>query len=237
MCYRCFWPKSLCWCASIEPMATRSRFVFLMHPKEFRHEKAGTGRLTHLCLTDSELHVGIGFDDDRSVQALLNDPANFPVLLYPGSTARNLSTGEFTANDVGERRLTVVVLDGTWSCARKMLRLSSTLQRLPLIMFTPSVSSRFVIKQQPQHGCLSTLEAVHELLGALEKSGLDHYRLPGQLPSLLDRMQDFQIRCACDPIRPGYRRRAYADPLSRAAPRGRSASRRNYIPALDPPTA
>ena len=34
MCYRCFWPEPLCWCRSITPMATRTRLVFLMHPKE-----------------------------------------------------------------------------------------------------------------------------------------------------------------------------------------------------------
>ncbi|HWL18002.1 MAG TPA: DTW domain-containing protein, partial [Opitutus sp.] len=44
-CYRCFWPKPLCWCGSIVPMETRTRFVFLMHPKEFKQEKAATGRL------------------------------------------------------------------------------------------------------------------------------------------------------------------------------------------------
>src|SRR5204863_7017150 len=58
-CYRCFCPKALCWCASIQPMATRTKFVFLMHPKEYKQETAVTGRLTHLCLSNSELHVGV----------------------------------------------------------------------------------------------------------------------------------------------------------------------------------
>ena len=44
----------------------------MMHPKEFKHEKAGTGRLTHLCLANSELHMGIGFDNDAAVQTLIN---------------------------------------------------------------------------------------------------------------------------------------------------------------------
>mgnify|MGYP001544593586 FL=1 len=48
-------------------MPTATRFVFLMHPKEFKQEKAATGRLTHLCLPNSELHVGIGFDGDETV--------------------------------------------------------------------------------------------------------------------------------------------------------------------------
>ena len=64
-CYRCFWPQPLCWCGSIIPMETRTRFVFLTHPKEFKQEKAGTGRLTHLCLANSEVHMGVGFDDQK----------------------------------------------------------------------------------------------------------------------------------------------------------------------------
>src|ERR1041385_4837203 len=90
-CYHCFWPKSLCWCASISSMETRTKFVFLMHPKEFKQEKASTGRLTHLCLAASEIHVGIAFEADEAVQQLIADPKNYPVLLYPGEHARNLS--------------------------------------------------------------------------------------------------------------------------------------------------
>ena len=54
-------------------METRTRFVFLMHPKEFKKEKAATGRLTHLCLANSEIFMGIAFDAHEQVQALLHD--------------------------------------------------------------------------------------------------------------------------------------------------------------------
>lgn len=231
-CYRCFWPKPLCWCSSIQPMDTNTKFVFLMHPKEFKHEKAGTGRLTHLCLANSEIHMGLAFDDDAAVQALINDPAHFPVLLYPGVEARNLSHGDLTSDDLAGRQLVVLMLDATWSGARKMLKLSPTLQRLPRVMFTPSAPSRFIIKQQPQAGCLSTLEATHETLLVLERSGLDRYPLPDQLLSLFARMQEFQIRCAQDPTRGGYRRRAYSSPDERIPAQGRSGARRgNYLRA------
>lgn len=226
-CLRCFWPVSLCWCGSIAPMATRTRFVLLMHPKEFKREKAGTGRLTHLCLADSEIQVGVEFDRHEAVQEILRDPANFPVLLYPGPTARNLSRGELAPAELGGRRLVVLALDATWACARKMLRLSPSLQALPRIMFTPESPSRFVIKQQPQEGCLSTLEAVHETLLALERSGLDAYPDHAQLLAVFDRMQRFQIECASDPARGGYRRKPYSAPGERAPLRGHSGTRRN----------
>jgi DTW domain-containing protein len=214
-CYRCFWPKAHCWCPSITPMPTRTQFVFLMHPKEFKQEKAATGRLTHLCLSDSVIHMGIGFDEHDEVQALIADPQNYPVLLYPGPEARNLSHGDLTSAELGGRRLVVFLIDATWNGARKMLNVSPSLKRLPRIMFTAAAPSRYVIKQQPQPGCLSTLEATHELLVALERSGLDAYPLPDQLLGLFQRMQDFQLRCAADPNRPGYRRRPYSEPGTR----------------------
>jgi hypothetical protein len=133
-------------------------------------------------------------------------------------------------DELDGRRLVVLLLDATWSGARKMLRLSPTLQQLPRIMFTPAAPSRFVIKQQPQAGCLSTLEATHEVLLALERAGLDRYPLPDQLLGLFHRMQNFQIRCACDPARPGYRHQPYGDPGERTPPQGRSGKvRRRYL--------
>ena len=230
-CYRCFWPKTLCWCPSIEPMPTRTRFVFLMHPKEFKREKLATGRLTHLCLPNSEIHMGVGFDGHEKVQGLLADPRHRPMLLYPGDGARDLGKGDLAAADLGDRTLLVLLLDATWMLARKMLRMSPSLQRLPRIMFTPSGPSRYVIKRQPQAGCLSTLEATHELLLSLERSGLDQYSNPTQLLDLFARLQDYQLRRSSDPQRTGYRLRHQTAPGDRvAAPAPRKIRRRRFLP-------
>ncbi len=207
-------------------MDTRTRFVFLMHPKEFKREKAGTGRLTHLCLPNSKICMGAEFDTHEEVQELLRDPGHYPVLVYPGPSAVNLSLPQsaLTPETLGGRALLVLLLDATWASARKMLRLSTNLQRLPRVMFTPAAPSRYVIKQQPQEGGLSTLETVHELLLALERSRLDAYPMPGQLLSLFQQMQDFQIRCASDPTLPSYRKKPYGDPRTRTV-----SKRREYI--------
>ena len=247
MCYRCFWPAPLCWCGSITPMPTRTKFVILMHPYEFKRIKANTGRLTHLCLADSELHVGISFDDHAAVQALLNDPRNYPVLLYPGRDAVDLSkagsmergarsqadaSGSPLAalrSQLESRRLVVFLLDATWRLVRPMLRTSLSLQRLPKIMFSNAAPSRYVIKRQPEPGCLSTLEAVHELLVALDRTGLDHYALPAQLLGLFQRMQDFQINRTAENRRLGIGRHARRDPAGNPTPAPRPLSKRRRI--------
>ena len=214
------------------PMPTRTKFVFLMHPYEFKRVKANTGRLTHLCLADSAIHMGVGFDADETVQALINDPQNYPVMLYPTSGARDLSKGELHATDFAGRRLVVFLLDATWRLARTIWRSSPSLHRLPRIMFSNAAPSRYVIKQQPEPGCLSTLEATHELLLALDRSGLDQYAYPEQLLNLFQRMQDVQLRCMAENKRPGIRRPGLPSsdgnpPLTVVAP---SPKRRRIFP-------
>jgi DTW domain-containing protein YfiP len=214
-------------------MPTQTRFVFLMHPHELKRVRANTGRLTHLCLADSEIQLGIAFDDHEAVQALIRDPANFPVLLYPGKGARDLSKGELSAAEFAGRRLVVFLLDATWHLARRMLRFSPSLQRLPRIMFSNAAPSRYVIKHQPEPGCLSTLEASHELLLALERAGLDRYPLPGQLLGLFQRMQDFQLRCAAESKRLGILRHApRGDPKPVVATPRSSPRRRKIFPPV-----
>ena len=207
-------------------MPTRTKFVILMHPHEFKRIKANTGRLTHLCLADSELHLGENFNTHERVQALIGDPQNFPVLLYPGRGALDLSAAGSREHDaknqtdapgaqlaalrsqLAHRRLVVFLLDATWRLVRPMLRLSPNLQRLPRVMFSNAAPSRYVIKRQPEPGCLSTLEAVHELLVALDRSGLDRYTLPAQLLDLFRRMQEVQITRTAENRRLGLRRHA-----------------------------
>jgi DTW domain-containing protein YfiP len=216
-------------------MATRTKFVILMHPYEFKRIKANTGRLTHLCLADSEVHIGIEFDGHEAVQALINDPRNYPVLLYPGKDALDLSTAQgqqlTTINQQLEsRRLVVFLLDATWRLVRPMLRLSPSLQRLPKIMFSNAAPSRYVIKRQPEPGCLSTLEATHELLLALDRSGLDRYAMPEQLLAVFQRMQDIQIKHTAENKRLGisrYDRRARPEGKP-PAPRAPSKRRRIF---------
>ena len=235
MCYRCNWPQPHCWCGSITPMPTRTKFVILMHPYEHKRVKANTGRLTHLCLADSDLHLGIGFDEHEAVQALINDPRNFPVLLYPGRDSRDLSKGELPVADLAGRRLVVFLLDATWRLVRPMFRTSLSLQRLPRIMFTNAAPSRYIIKRQPEPGCLSTLEATHELLGALDRAGLDVYSQPTQLIDLFHRMQDFQIRRAAENALRGDRRPPRPNPQASSSVGAPFSSKRRRVFPAPPP--
>jgi DTW domain-containing protein len=186
-------------------MQTRTRIVLLMHHMEYRRQKCTTGRITCLHLANSEIIPGVAFDDVPRVRELIDDPRNYPVLLYPGGNALRLEDADLKASDLGGRQLVVFLIDGTWACARKSFRESPRLLGLPRLALSPRSRSRFVIKRQPHEWCLSTLEATHELLLALEAAGLDSYPDTTRLLNAFDAMQNLQIERSMKAGVPRYR--------------------------------
>lgn len=173
VCHTCRRPQTACLCARVTPVPTRTRFVLLTHPLEYRKTRIGTGRLTHLSLPNSEVHVGIDFRGHERVNALIDDPEADCRLLYPGSVAQNLSRGEYRPHP--GRRPVFFLIDGTWTCARKVLRRSDNVRRLPRIGFDVTARSAFAIKQQPRPECLATVEAAHRCLTLLAADGHEEF--------------------------------------------------------------
>jgi DTW domain-containing protein YfiP len=163
ICARCRRPESVCYCAHLVSLPTRTRVLLLQHPRE-RHVPIGTARLAHLCLPGSELRVGVNFDDDAQVRAVLSGGGP-TYLLFPGPNAVDLATASVKSAD---EPITLVVVDGTWWQARKLLKRNATLAALPQIRFTPRRPSNYRIRREPADHCVATVEALAQVLGALE---------------------------------------------------------------------
>lgn len=170
-CYKCFRPLKSCYCKYIKEINTGVKFVFLMHPKEAYHQKTGTGRLSHLSLPESEIIIGINFTKNKRLLTLLSDSHYYPVLLYPDENAWTASKEGFK-DAIGEKQLLVVVVDATWACAKKMLKLSPNLHTLPKLSFRAGYRSQFEFKQQPAEECLSTIESCYYLIKELSSVGI-----------------------------------------------------------------
>lgn len=168
-------------CGHIRPIETRTKFVLLMHPKENRKTKNGTGRLTHLSLPNSEIHVGIDFSNHKRVNALIDDPENDCYILYPGENSIRLNDTSVVREG---RRTVIFIIDSTWACSKKMLRLSKNLHPLPRVSFEHAELSRFKIKHQPKEYCLSTIESTRCVLELLAKHG-DEQIEPRRLETFL----------------------------------------------------
>ena len=196
ICFRCFRAQKSCLCKSIKSFATNAHFVILMHPKEARKGRNGTGRLAGLCLENARLEVGIDFTQHPVVNALLNNPAFYPLLLYPGIRSINLSDKGCLPSLREEKKFLFFVVDGTWSLAKKIITRSKNLHSLPRIALTPENPSRFIIKKQPSACCLSTIEALHTLLMLLERKGLETLRGRHRiLIEACDHLVTYQLAC------------------------------------------
>lgn len=193
-CYVCYRPKNLCMCTSVNPIHTQTKFVILMHPKEFKKTKNGTGRLTHLSLPNSELYIDVDFTHHKAINALIDDNNNLCYVLYPGKESVHLNTQKI---DLLGRQLVIFIIDSTWPCSVKILRLSHNLQQLPKLSFTHSKTSQFQIKEQPKEFCLSTMEStltILELLTVHRMEAIDKTALSSFLDPFLS-MVDYQIQC------------------------------------------
>lgn len=196
-CHVCNRPQSVCLCALIQPFETHTRFVILMHPKEARKVKGGTGRLCHLALRNSRLIVGVDFTHDDRVNALIDDPDYRSVLLFPTSEAVDLSGDGYRSLAGDQGKLQIFVVDGTWPLAGKILRLSENLRALPAVRFTPRQPSGFRFKKQPHPQCLSTLESIHLLLELGQEQGHESEQSDlSQLIGIFDRLVEIQLEYA-----------------------------------------
>jgi len=166
ICYHCFRPESSCMCAYITPLETQTRFVILMHPKEFRKTKNGTGHFTNLSLKNCELHIGIDFTTHTHINGIIEDPNNHCLVLYPSQNAINLNEEDITK---AKKQTVIFLIDATWPCSRAMLTASPNIDRLSKVSFSHTKRSAFVFKEQPKEYCLSTMESTLCVLELLQR--------------------------------------------------------------------
>jgi len=215
LCLNCRRRSLTCVCSLIHPFETESRFIILMHPMEYKKEKVGTGRFSHLILKNSEVLVDVSFDQNRRFLELINDPDYETYLLYPGDEVVNLS--EIQTWPVSTHlKKQFIVIDGTWPCAKKMMKVTTLLHHLPRVSFSSTKQSEFKIKHQPLPGCLSTVESIHQVICELNRLGVEKTgQQEENLIKVFRHTVDQQIQLASDPDKQGYRRKAFSSPEKR----------------------
>lgn len=170
-CQKCLRPIDFCLCRDTKEIDSGVKFVFLTHPKEYRKQRTGTGRLAKISLKDSEILVGIDFSENSRLQTLLHDNKYFPVLLYPGEDALTVRNSTFLEK-IKNKTLLAIIIDGTWFCAKKILQKSAFLLDLPKLTFSAHYESIFTFKKEPLPECVSTIETCYYLLNELQEVGL-----------------------------------------------------------------
>ena len=152
-CPRCLLHASACLCAEVPVVATRTRVVIVRHHLE-RLRSSNSGRLAHLALPNSVLveHGGTGGP------AVL-PPLDGAWLVYPIGEA-------LPAPAPPPRQL--VVLDATWSQARRMYRKLGALRGVPVWRLPDLAPAPARLRAAPSRDRVSTIEAIAHALRLLE---------------------------------------------------------------------
>jgi len=194
VCYKCFRPQSSCMCQHIESIETETRFIILMHPKEFKRTKNGTGHFTHLSLVNSEIHIAVDFSKHTAINKIIDDPSNVCYVLYPHEKSINLNVEPIGQ---GTKQRVIFLIDSTWPCSRAILTASPNIDALQKVSFTHTEVSGFTFKQQPKEYCLSTMEStlcVLKLLNEHEVEKIAPQKLEGFLKPF-EKMVEYQLSC------------------------------------------
>ncbi|MEA3314882.1 MAG: tRNA-uridine aminocarboxypropyltransferase, partial [Campylobacterota bacterium] len=155
-CYKCYRPFSSCMCKYVNKIETKTKFVILMHPREFKKTKNGTGHFTNISLVNSNIYIGIDFSEHKEINDIINNHSNNCFILYPGVDTIKLNNQTIQE---GDKTNVIFIIDSTWACSKKMLRVSKNLHNIPRVSFEHRKSSAFKIKTQPNSYCLSTIES------------------------------------------------------------------------------
>lgn len=192
VCERCLFTPSTCICGAIKRLTNKVSVVILQHPSEEKIAK-NTAKLLNLSLTDCKIIKG----ENNTDFAMLNSlPLDSTVLLYPNEHATYLD--DTNPKPALSNITHLVVIDGTWKKAYKILQLTPLLTKFKTVSFKQLPQSRYAIRKAPRADSLSTLEAVAHSLLLIEQLN------PAPLYNLLDELIQKQTQHMPEHVKARY---------------------------------
>lgn len=176
-CEGCRLATAHCFCAWRPKVQATSGMCLIMHDVE-PLKPSNTGWLIADVVADSFAFGWSRTAVDEALLTLLSDPQWQPYLVFPAEYAGPKRSVEKVEPVVGKRPL-FVLLDATWTEARKMFRKSPYLDALPVLSLSPEALSRYRLRRSTrgEHLCTAEVAALCLDLAGDQQAGeaLDAY--------------------------------------------------------------
>jgi DTW domain-containing protein YfiP len=159
LCATCRLPTTLCICALLPRLETRTRVVLLVPSGEAR-KPSNTGLLAARCLDNSTIQIL----RKRSgpMQAPVIHDKELPLVLFPAPHASPITDYASSSQPIA-----LIVPDGSWHQARARLQ-RGPLRRHTCVTLPPLGPSEYRLRSEPELGGLATFEAIARALSILE---------------------------------------------------------------------
>ncbi|MFV0595529.1 tRNA-uridine aminocarboxypropyltransferase [Shewanella sp.] len=194
-CPICSYPLNTCLCNYVQPIQPQTQLVILQHPSEVEHKKNSV-KVLSLVVPDTQVHVGETEVDFALLREQLSRCRRPIYLVYPSEQSVSVESQTIPADSV------LLLIDGTWRKAFKILQLNPWLAQLPAVHLAECYASRYKIRKSSRSDSLSTLEASVYMLKALD-ADLD----VSPLLNAFDAMVDMRIRAMPAQVRLRYQDR------------------------------
>ncbi|WQG58710.1 tRNA-uridine aminocarboxypropyltransferase [Pseudomonas sp. RTB3] len=151
---------SYCLCAWRPKVAAKSAMCLLMYDVE-PLKPTNTGWLIADVIEETHAYGWSRTEVDAELPALLNDPQWQPYIVFPGEFVASERVVTEVKLEEGKRPL-FILLDATWSEARKMFRKSPYLDHFPVLSLEPEQISRYRLRRSKRddHFCTAEVAAL-----------------------------------------------------------------------------
>ncbi|WP_038175730.1 tRNA-uridine aminocarboxypropyltransferase [Vibrio pacinii] len=154
-----------CVCDRLTQFSADLHIALLMHPNETTRE-TNTGQWLAQSLQSCSRHIWQRTQPCPELITMIASGDYLPYLLFPSQHSDAVKHAHREANSQ-HKPLLLIILDGTWQEAGKMLRKSDWLRALPQVHIEPSQPSRYRLRRNQQPGHLCTIEVGCEVLREL----------------------------------------------------------------------
>lgn len=162
-CEVCQLARSWCICPWRVQVRVQTEFILVLHRDEV-FKPTNSGRLLYdLFPGQCHAYEWSRCDPPEALLARLDNPDRHTGILFPAREERKVHRIG-TDRQPADKPLTVVLLDGTWRQASRMLRLSPWLASLPLLSIEGAEESGYQVRSAPVSGQLATAEAAARVL-------------------------------------------------------------------------
>ncbi|CAM2899062.1 tRNA-uridine aminocarboxypropyltransferase [Vibrio diazotrophicus] len=167
-----------CLCQHQPDIETQVAVLLIVSQQEV-FKPSNTGRLIADTVKETYVYQWSRTDPDSQMLDLLQNPAYFPVLVFPAETeeehSRVMNQVESIASD---KKPLLIFVDGSWREAKRIVRKSPYLADLPLISIEPQVLSQYVMRKSDNEQHLATAEVASLVLDKFgERLGAETLRL------------------------------------------------------------
>ncbi len=168
--------RLFCICDAIPTLALRTRVCLVIHANELK-KSSNTGRLALRALVNSEMRVRGELGEPLDLSDLLGDGYR-TFLFYPSRDAVELNES-LLRND--PRPVQLIVPDGSWRQAGKLLYRHPELKDVPRVKLGDSKTPKYYLRAQHRPEGMATLQAIAHGLGVIEGA-----RVEAELMKLYD---------------------------------------------------